>query len=251
MRTSPHPSLPLQGRKALVTGGSRRLGRAIALALADAGATPLVHYRSDDAGARETVELLAAQGVESHALQADLADPAACAALLAQASERLGGLDLLVNNASIFERHPLSEMGDTDFERHMAANAGSVYALCLHAGRLMKAQGHGDIINLACVSAARPWPAYIAYSASKAAVVNLTQGFAKALAPQVRVNAIAPGPVLPPDGAPASQGEQAVRSTLLRRWGTPADVTAAVLFLLRAHYVTGYTLPVDGGRSLV
>lgn len=241
---------PLEGRRALVTGASGRLGRALALALARHGALPVVHYRRDERGAEETVRRLRAAGVESRALQADLACPGACAALVEQTRALLGGLDLLVNNAGIFERAPLEEMDAADFDRHMASNARPTYELTLYAGRLMKAEGGGDILNLADVAALRPWPAYVAYSASKAAVVSLTRGFAKALAPEVRVNAIAPGPVLPPAGADEAQGQAAVEATLLKRWGSPEDVTAAALFLLRAHYVTGCVLHVDGGRSI-
>jgi len=241
---------PLEGRRALVTGASGRLGRALAIALARHGALPVIQYRSDERGAEETVRRLRAVGVESCALQADLAHPGACAGLVEQTRAYLGGLDLLVNNAAIFGRAPLEDMAAADFDRHMASNARPVYELTLHAGRLMKAEGGGDVLNLADVAALRPWPAYVAYSASKAAVVSLTRGFAKALAPEVRVNAIAPGPVLPPVGADEAQGQAAIEATLLKRWGSPEDVTAAALFLLRAQYVTGCVLCVDGGRSI-
>jgi len=236
--------------RVLVTGASGRLGRAIALALAREGAIPLVHYRSDEQGALETVRLIGALGIDTCALQADLSDADACRKLVEESWGRLGGLDLLVNNAAMFERTPLDEMDVEDFDRHMASNARSVYALTLYAGRRMKAAGGGVVINLADVAAERPWAAYVPYSASKAAVVSLTRGFAKALAPQVRVNAIAPGPVLPPAGGDAAQGEAAVARTLLKRWGSPDDIAAAVLFFWRAHYVTGVVLNVDGGRSL-
>jgi NAD(P)-dependent dehydrogenase (short-subunit alcohol dehydrogenase family) len=242
--------LPLLGRRALVTGASGRLGRAIALALGAAGATPLVHYRSDAAGADETVRLLATVGRTSRTLRADLSLDGACAQLVQEARAHLGGLDLLVNSAACFERAPLAEMDVEDFDLHMRSNARSVYELSLHAGRAMAQEGGGDIINLADIAAFRPWPAYIGYCASKAAVVNMTASYAKALAPTVRVNAVAPGPVLPPVGGDAAQGEAAIAATLLGRWGSPEDICAAVLFLLRARYVTGYTLAVDGGRSI-
>lgn len=245
------PHLPkLDSRKALVTGASRRLGRAIALALGSAGASVAVHCRNDVEGAQETVSLLKTWGVDALLCRADLTDAAACERLVAEASAGMGGLDILVNNAAVFERTPLAEMSVADFDRHVAANARSVYALTLDAGRRMEAANGGAIVNIADVAGERPWPAYVPYSASKAAVISLTKGFAKALAPSVRVNAVAPGPMLPPDGGDEAQGEAAVAATLLGRWGSAEDVSHAVLFLLRAEYLTGVVLNVDGGRSI-
>ncbi len=237
-------------RKALVTGASRRLGRAMAIALARHGATPALHFRGDEAGAVDTAALIAEMGTVAPIVSADLSDAAQCTSLVGAAHDALGGLDIVINNAAIFERTPLDEMTAQHFDRHMAVNARSVYAVSLEAGKRMRSSGGGDIINIACASAARPYPAYIPYSASKAAVVNLTQGFAKALAPTVRVNAIAPGPILPAAGELEGQGERAVEHTLLKRWGDPEDIAEAMLFLLRATYVNGFTLAVDGGRSI-
>jgi len=238
-------------RRALVTGASRRLGRAIALRLAEAGADVVLHFRSDEAGARDTAEeIREVHGRQAVVLQADLADPDAARNLVVEAEAALGPLDLLVNNAAIFVRTPLDTMTPEDFDGHMEANARSVYVLSLEAGRRMKARGHGCIVNLADVAGIRPWPAYVPYSASKGAVWNLTLGFARALAPEVRVNGIAPGPMLPPAGESPEQGEKAVANTLLGRWGEPRDIAEAVLFLATTGYVTGVVLPVDGGRSI-
>lgn len=247
--TTDAPELP-DGR-ALVTGASRRLGRAIAERLGRAGCDVVVHYRNDRAGAEQAVQAIRAMGRRATAIQADLADPEDCARLAAEAGMVHGPLTLLVNNAAIFVHTPLDEMTVGHFDEHMAANARSVYLLSLHVGRAMKAGGGGAIVNLADVAGERPWAGYVPYSASKAAAISLTKGFAKALAPAVRVNAIAPGPMLPPAGETPEQGEKAVRSTLLGRWGGPADVAEAVVFLATASYVTGTVLAVDGGRSLV
>jgi len=240
----------LDGARALVTGASRRLGRAIAERLAAAGADLALHYREDEAGARAAAAAIEAAGRRAVLLEADLADADACARLVEQADEALGGLTLLVHNAATFARTPLDAMDASDFDRFMAVNARSVYVTSLVAGRLFKARGGGCIVNLADVAGLSPWPGYVPYSASKAAVVSLTKGFAKLLAPEVRVNAVAPGPVLPPVGEPPERGEQAVAATLLKRWGAPGDVAEAVLFLATAAYVTGQVLPVDGGRSV-
>ncbi len=244
------PHRPLAGRKALVTAGGRRLGRAMVLALAQAGADVAVHHRGGEDDALRTCADARSAGVHAAVVQADLVDPGACAQVVESAWEGLGGLDILVNNAAIFDRTPLETLVPEDFRRQMAVNAGTVHDLSLAAGRRMLSAGGGDIVNLACASAYRPYPAYVPYSASKAAVVSLTQGFAKLFAPTVRVNGIAPGPILPAAGELEGQGARAVEATLLKRWGAPEDIAAALLFLLRARYVTGYTLPVDGGRSL-
>lgn len=247
----PKTSQPLTDRRILITGGSRRLGRAMALCVAKAGADVAIHYRRDETGARETVNDLVRRGVRAVSLQADLAHTEACAGLIAEAEAALGPLDVLINNAAMFERTPLETMTAEDFDVHMRANARSIYLLSTDMGRRMRARGSGVILNIADTAGLRPWPAFIPYSASKGTVVNLTRGFARALAPEVRVNAIAPGPMLPPAGEPPEQGEKAVAKTLLGRWGSPDDIAAAAMFLIQATYVTGIVLAVDGGRSLV
>lgn len=241
---------------ALVTGASRRIGRHLAERLAAAGHRVAVHWRSDAEGAHATVAAIEAAGGTARAWQADLASTAACARLVRDVEAGFGPVDVLVNNASAFERVDLDAMSVEDLDLHHAANVRPTYALSLAIGRTMLARHdrdasyQGAILNLACTSAERPWPYHIAYSASKAAVVNLTRGFARRLGPAARVNAIAPGPILPPAGASAAQAEAAVRFTLLGRPGRPEDIGDAALFLLRARYVTGLVLAVDGGRSL-
>jgi pteridine reductase len=237
-------------RGVLVTGASRRLGRAIAVRLAEEGTTVVVHWRSDEEGARETARLAEARGARAVTLGADLADAAASERLVLEAEEACGGLDVLVNNAAIFVRTPLATATVADFDRHMSVNARAPFVLSLVAGRRMKARGRGAIVNLACTSAEHPWAGWVPYSASKAAIANLTRGFARALAPEVRVNAVAPGPVLPAEGADPEHDRRAVDRTLLGRWGSPSDVAAAVAMLADAPYVTGVVLAVDGGRSI-
>jgi pteridine reductase len=241
---------PLAGRLALVTGASRRLGRAIAEGLADAGADVALHCRNDRAGAEEAAAAIRARGRRAWVFAADLADAEAAAALAEEVEAAAGPLYLLVNNAATFRKTPLETLRPEDFDEFMGANARSVYVLSLVLGRRMKARGEGVIVNLADVAGLRPWPSFVPYSASKAAVVSLTLGMARLLAPEVRVNAIAPGPMLPPAGEPPEQGEQAVRATLLGRWGNPRDVAEAAVYLATAPYVTGVILPVDGGRSV-
>jgi NAD(P)-dependent dehydrogenase (short-subunit alcohol dehydrogenase family) len=209
-----------------------------------------VHYHRDAEGARTTADLVRAAGRRAEVLSADLRDAAACGALVARTEERLGPLDVLVNNAAVFRRTPLATMDAAAFDEHMAVNARPVYLLSAEAGRRMKARGRGAIVNLACVSGLRPWARYVPYAASKAAVISLTKGFAAALAPEVRVNAVAPGPILPAEGSAPDHDDAAAKATLLGRWGEPSDVAAAVLLLATAPWLTGVVLAVDGGRSI-
>jgi pteridine reductase len=245
----PEGERTLAGRAALVTGASRRLGRAIALRLADAGASLVLHAFRDLEGARRLARALEARGTRATALAADLTQEHDVRGLVRAAWDAHGALDLVVNNAGGFERTPLETLDAAAFDRAMAVNARSVFLVSTEAGRLMVARGQGAIVNLACVSGLRAWGRYIPYSASKAAVVSLTQGFARALAPHVRVNAVAPGPVLAPDDLPPEAAEAIARTTLLGRWGTAHDIAEAVLFLATQPWLTGVVLPVDGGRS--
>lgn len=240
---------PLQGHAALVTGASRRLGRAIAERLAAAGANVALHAHSDRSGAESLAGALRAQGHRALALTADLREEHEAARLVEEAWTAFDGLDLVVNNVGLFERTPLADLDVASFDRLVTLNARTVYLISTLAGRRMKARGRGAIVNLACVSGLRAWGGAIAYSASKAAVLSLTQGFARALAPEVRVNAVAPGPVLEPDAMPTSERERIAATTLLARWGTPQDVAEAVLLLATQPWLTGVVLPVDGGRS--
>lgn len=240
---------PLEGKTALVTGASRRLGRAIAERLHAAGARLALHAHRDRAGLEATARLLSAPAAPVLTFTADLRDASAAENLVAQAWEGLGGLDLLVNNVGILEHTPLAALDAEAFDRAMAVNARPVYLLSLAAGRRMKARGQGAIVNVACTSGLKAWGGYVPYSASKAAVVSLTQGFAKALAPEVRVNAVAPGPVLAPERLDEAQRRAIAATTLLGRWGEPADVAEAVLLLASQPWLTGVVLPVDGGRT--
>jgi pteridine reductase len=234
---------------ALVTGASRRIGRAVAEACAGPGVAVAVHHRGDADGAEETAERVRARGARAVVLRADLTDADACRGLVASCEEALGPLDLLVNNAARFERWDPDAPPEDDLDAHFAVNARAVHLLCAEAGRRMAARG-GAIVNLADVAGLRPWGSHPGYSVSKAAAIASTLAWARALAPRVRVNAVAPGPVLPPAGAPPGQGEAAVARTLLGRWGSPAEVAEAVLFLAAAPYLTGVVLAVDGGRTL-
>jgi pteridine reductase len=237
----------LEGTTALVTGGARRIGRALCLALSERGVSVAIHcHRS-----RREADEVARECPGSVVLEADLSRPGAAAQLLDEAYDRLENLDILVNNASVYENVQLSELDDACWDRALAVNLTAPFHLARGAGLRMRAAGRGAIVNLTDWAVARPYPRYLPYYAAKAGLAAVTAGLARALAPEVRVNAVAPGPILLPDG-PADSGARAAieRATPLGRLGGPDAVVSAVLFLLGNEFVTGEMLTVDGGRSL-
>lgn len=235
-------------RRALVTGGAVRVGRAIAVALAGAGYDIVLHYHTSAEPAARTAEALRAGGARVETSEADLTDPRQIPRPFQAALEALGGLDLLVNSAAIFPRvDPLVATAE-DWDRVFALNARAAFLCSQEAARRME---RGAIVNIVDTGASQAWPAYVPYVASKAALVSVTRGLAAAFAPRIRVNAVAPGPVLLPEGADGeAEREAAARRTAMGRVGTPEDVAEAVLYLARARYVTGEVLRVDGGQHL-
>lgn len=244
-------ALPLARRVALVTGGARRLGRATVLELAALGADVAIHAHTRGREARALASLVRRKGRRAVVLEADLADPVACAGLVPAAVAALGRIDVLVTNAARFEATDPASGDVASWDRQMDVNARATWILTAEAGRRMREAGGGCVVHLACASAASPWASFLPYSASKAAVVALTKGFAKAFAPTVRVNAVAPGPILAAEGSTPERDRAAIDATVLRRWGRPEDVVAAIRYLVvDAPYVTGAVIPVDGGRHL-
>lgn len=244
--------MELAGKVALVTGaGGARLGRAIALAIASRGAAIGVHYRSNERGALELVAEIERSGGRAAIFRADLERPPEIEALVGSVVSTLGGLDVLVSNASVFRRTPFATTTERDWDEALDTNLKAPFLLARAAAPHLGARGPGKIVHVADTSALRPWPEYIPYCVSKAGLIALTQGLARALAPQVLVNAVAPGPVLPPEGASEEEVRRAIARVPLGRVGSPGDVAAAVLFLLEgSDYVTGAVIPVDGGRSI-
>lgn len=239
------------GRSALVTGAGRRIGRAIAERLAASGARVAVHYHKSRADAEAVAAAIRSRGGEAESFTADLAEARQVTGLADAVSARLGPIDILVNNASVFYRTPLTELGERVWDENLAVNVKAPYLLALRLGRVMQARGLGKIINIGDGGAERPYRDHLPYCVSKAALVALTEGLAKALAPAVQVNCIAPGPILPAVDSSAEEQAAIVRRTLLKRFGSPDDIAAAVLFLVEgSDYVTGTTLVVDGGRAL-
>ncbi len=241
--------MSLHGKAALVTGGARRLGRAIALALGRAGMRVAIHYHASAASAEEVISEMRTYGVECIAIPGDLSRVADCERVVDATLEQWGGLDLLVNNAGIWGSTPVGSVTEERWDELLNTNLRSMFFVAQRAADALRAS-HGAIINIADVGVERPWRNHTPYLISKGGVVTLTRALAKDLAPEIRVNAIAPGPVLLPDDWSAEQEERVARTTLLRRIGSPEDIADAVIFLAQAGYITGVTLPVDGGHLL-
>jgi pteridine reductase len=239
----------LTGRVALVTGAGRRVGRAIALALGARGMQVVVHFNDSREGADETARMIVDAGGSAIVEPADLADVHAAHALVDRAVAWRGTLGALVNSAAIMLRTPIAETIQADWDRMFALNVRAPYFLSQRAAPTLAASD-GAIVNIADLAAFESWPAYVPHGMTKAAIVQMTRAMAKALAPGVRVNAVAPGVVLLPDGWDEAEAEHLRATTPLGRLGAPEDVAQAVVFLLEARYVTGEVLRVDGGRHV-
>jgi len=240
----------LQGKTALITGGAHRVSGVITLALAEAGANVVINYHTSADAAQGTAESARALGVEALPVQADVSDLAQVERMIRQAQERFGTVDVLVNAASRFEKTPFPTTDVSAWQRVTRILLdGSFYCANLLAPGMV-ARGEGNIVNIVDTAALFPWPNYTAHAVGKAGLSALTRQLALELAPAVRVNAVAPGPVLPPPRLSEAQIEDIGTRPLLKRWGTPEDVAQAVLFLISADYITGQILVVDGGESI-
>jgi 3-oxoacyl-[acyl-carrier protein] reductase/pteridine reductase len=233
----------LRGKRALVTGGVRRLGRAFALALAGEGADVVLTTRAADAASQATVAELQALGVRARAVVCDVRSPDSVTAGVAEATEFLGGLDLLINNAAIFETAPLEALTPEQWDDAYAVNARGPFLVAQAALPFLRSSGGGRIINIGSLGGLKPWTTHGHYCASKAALHMLSQTMAKAWAPQVSVNCVAPGMIRFP-GEP----ERMAGKTPMGRDGSPEDVVAAVMFFATApEFITGQVMAVDGG----
>lgn len=243
-----------RNRVALVTGGAHRVGRAIALALAEAGAHTIITYLSTAEAAEATLREIEALGVQAHAARLDQRDAAQIETLFADVRERFGRLDILVNSAAIMERKPVLEITPDDWDRVLDTNLRGPFFVAQAAARLMcespPQDEQGCIVNIADLAALHPWPSYVAHTVSKSGLVALTKALALALAPSIRVNAIAPGAVLKPQDWSDGRWREVAERIPLARAGTPQDVAQAVVYLVRSNFVTGQLLVLDGGREL-
>jgi pteridine reductase len=243
----------VQDKVVLITGGARRVGAAICRRLHAAGAHLMLHYRTSAGEARLLqAELNHARANSVALIQADLLDTAKLPSLIEQTVQTYGKLDGLVNNASSFFQTPVGAITVEEWNDLIGTNLQAPLFLAQAAAPALR-RAQGAIVNIADIHADRPLKDYVAYSVAKAGLIGLTRSLARELAPEVRVNAVAPGPVLWPDGDSFDElaRQRIISHTPLRREGTPEDIAGAVHFLLAdAHYVTGETLNVDGGRHV-
>jgi pteridine reductase len=221
----------------------------IALALGKAGMRVGVHYAGSEKGARQAADEIIAAGSEARTLPGDLTDPATAPRLVEHTAKVFGSLDVLVNSAAVMLRTPVGEVLVEDWDAMFALNLRAPFFLSQAAARVMGERG-GVIVNIADLAAFETWRGYVPHSITKAGIVQMTRGLAHALAPKIRVNAVAPGSVLLPEGGPQELADKLIATTPLGRIGTPEDVAQAVLYLLSADYVTGETIIVDGGRHV-
>ena len=241
----------LKGSVALVTGGAKRIGNAIALALAKRGAHVAITYNRSKAAADRTVRQLRSLRVRVLAVHVDQSDVQAVQQAVRGIEKKLGRIDLLVNNASNFYPTPLSRVTQGQWDDLVHTNLRGPFFFCQAVSRGMLKRKRGRIVNVADVAAFSPWVNYLPYCMAKAGVVAMTQGLAKQLAPHVLVNAIAPGPILRPSGLTRQAEKRALQKTLLKRWGSPQEMVNAVLYLAEGTaFMTGHVLVLDGGRAL-
>lgn len=241
----------LSGKTALVTGGGRRIGRATALALGRSGADVVVHYRRSEAEARGVVAELVGIGVRSMAVQADLSDSSAVDQLCRDSLRLTGALDILVNSASVFGESRLDDVAAAAFGENLDINATAPFLLMRELHRHLETQRrNGSAINFLDTRVTDFDRTHVAYAVSKRALHTLTQMAAVEYAPRMRVNAVAPGLILPPEGEDTSYLERLKSTNPLDSYGSLEQITDAVLFLLGNEFVTGQTIWVDGGRHM-
>jgi pteridine reductase len=242
--------MEIDGKVAIVTGGAVRLGKALALALAERGTRVVVHYGSSAAPAQATVRQIQAMGSDALAIQADLSQPGQTPSIVERAAAHFGQVDILVNSAAIFEPGNWDDTTEANWDRHFAINLKSPFflsqAFAVHVGR----ERAGHIVNIADWRGVRPGTGHVAYTLTKAALIAMTKSLAQALAPNIQVNAIAPGLILPPPGQDQAYLERWAHRVPAQRVGSPEEVARALIFLLRSDFVTGELIFVTGGQHL-
>lgn len=243
--------MEIKGKTALITGGSKRVGKAIALELARRGANILLHYRHSEKEAQETAVQIRSLGVSCETLQADLSRNADILRLVIACEAGAHPPDILVNSASLYYRTPVETLDEKSWDELIDANLKGPYLLSVETAKNMRRRGRGKIVNIADWSGFRPYKDFMPYCTSKGGLITLTKALAHDFAPQVLVNAVAPGPVLPPPDMKITEQEAVAKTTALGRWGKPEDIASSVAFVLENDFINGIVLVVDGGRSIV
>ncbi|MBI3668525.1 MAG: 3-oxoacyl-ACP reductase FabG [Acidobacteria bacterium] len=241
--------MPFEGRVALVTGAARRIGRSIALKLAAEGAAIVVNYRNSKAEAEKVAAQIAGMERRAMAWQADVSRREEVARMFAAVEREFGRLDILVNNAGMFFSVPFEKLTEEQWDTILDANLKSQFLCAQAAAPLLRRSGRGAIINLSSLGGLLAWPSYTHYCVSKAGSIMLTRCLARALAPEITVNSVAPGTISFP-GDPPEVAEDFIRRAPLRKTGKPEDIAGTVAFLAQSEFITGQVFVVDGGRSL-
>lgn len=244
--------MEVTGKKALVTGAARRVGKAIALALAREGASIVVHYGRSEAAAEETAGEIRAMGVDAWAIQADLASPAEIESMFQQVRTEVGDLHILVNSAASFQKTAFDKIDSQEWDDVLAVNLRAPFLCTQKAAGMMEKAGEGAIVNISDLMGVKPWKKFAHHGTSKAGLIHLTRQSAVELGPRIRVNCVVPGAILPPPGMTESDPiwTELAERVPLARTGDPSDVAKAVLFFIANDFVTGAVLPVDGGDHL-
>ena len=238
---------PFEGQVALVTGAARRIGRAIALKLADQGADIAIHYRRSKTEAEQVVSEISATGRRAMACPAELTEKREIEKLFGAVEKAFGRLDILVNNAGMFSPARIDELTEEQWDTMLDSNLKAQFMCAQAAVPLMQRNGRGRIINLSSIGGILAWPKYTHYCVSKAGVIMLTRCLARALAPEITVNCVAPGTITFPDELPDSDY---IKRAPLGKTGQGEDIAAAVAFLAASDFITGQVIVVDGGRTL-
>ena len=241
----------LEGKNAIVSGGAVRIGRALALRLAERGANVCIHYGSSGSAAESTLAEIVACGVRGTAVQADFREPVAAAgSVFDHACAELGSIDLLVNSAAIFEPGDLLHTDESLWDRHLDINLKAPAFLSRELAARLPPDRSGHIVNIADWRGQRPGTGFLAYTVAKAGLIALTRSLALELAPRIQVNAIAPGAILPPPGESAETFQQRAAGIPLERTGTPQAIVDALIYFIESDFITGQVLTVTGGEDL-
>lgn len=250
-KTAKNPPMTTEVKTALVTGAAKRLGRAIALDLANAGWDVAIHYNTSKADADEVADIVRKSGRRMALLKADFSREEETAKLVARASRELGPLTALVNSASLFENDDWHGATRGSWDAHMETNLRAPFVLAQEFAKALPGGMHGAIVNVIDQRVLKPTPQFLSYSLSKAGLFWLTTTLAQALAPRIRVNAVAPGPILRNERQSETDFRRQREATILGGGADPEDICETVRYLLAARAVTGQTIAVDGGQHLI
>ncbi|WP_456382088.1 SDR family NAD(P)-dependent oxidoreductase [Persephonella sp.] len=240
--------MEIKNKKILITGGARRIGRFLAQKLAEDGADIILHYRSSKSDAEEVAQNIKKTGREVYLIKADLEDIRQVEGIAYRILDEIGGIDVLINNASIYYPTDFFKTRIEDLDRFYTVHVKAPFVLSRILGERMYRQKSGRIINIADYSGLRPYRNFTPYSVSKGAMLTLTRALAKELAPYVLVNAVLPGPIIPAEGI--EDTEKPLEKTLLKKWGGEKEVYKAVKYLIETDFTTGAFIPVEGGRLI-